>query len=106
MRELPNLLYIEQLAQDNQVVRERLIRILKEEFPQEVEKYKQESEQSDYFLMSESVHKLKHKFGLLGLEKAYHLAADFEEQLRAQKTNLKTEFEVVLQDIELFLNTI
>ncbi|MBS7787188.1 Hpt domain-containing protein [Flavobacterium sp. CYK-55] len=106
MKEVPNLSYIDQLAHENPLLRERLIGIIKDEFPTEVQKYKLENHQSDYFLMSESVHKLKHKFALLGLEKGYHLAADFEDELRAGSKNLQSDFEDVLKVIELFLSKI
>ena len=48
------------------------------------------------------MHKLKHKISILGLEKSYYLAADFEDELKKGQTSLATDFEKVLQTIKDF----
>lgn len=103
MSEIPNLIYIEQLADGQLEVRLRLLRILRTEFPEEVEMYQSYMQASDFILTAEMVHKLKHKFALLGLEKAYEMAVNYEEQLRRGEADLKPNFEEVLNIIDSFL---
>lgn len=103
MKEIPNLNYINQLAKNDLILRNRLLTVLKNEFPTEVQNYKAHVLQSNFLEMSECVHKLKHKIGLLGLEKAYYMASDFEEQLKNGSAALHADFDQVLKNIDSFL---
>jgi HPt (histidine-containing phosphotransfer) domain-containing protein len=103
MKEVPNLNYINQLAKHDAVLKNRLIMVLINEFPTEVQNYETQALQSDLLKMSECVHKLKHKIGILGLENAYHMAATFEEQLKNGTAELQVNFENVLKNIGSFL---
>jgi hypothetical protein len=46
--------------------------------------------------MAQSVHKLKHKISILGLEKSY-LAEEYESNLKNNSTNLHSDFESILK---------
>jgi len=52
------------------------------------------------------VHKLKHKISILGLEKSFEVAVNFEEHLLEKETDGQTEFEAILQCITNYLSTI
>lgn len=106
MKETPNLTYIEQLADGQTALRERLLRVLKSEFPEEVQTYYRGVQKADFFQTAEIVHKLKHKFALLGLEKAYEMAVNYEEQLRKGSADLQSDFEDVLRIIDAFLKNL
>ncbi|MDI1317740.1 Hpt domain-containing protein [Flavobacterium sp.] len=70
--EQPNLEYIDKLADGDEVIRERLISVLKQEFPEEFALYRKHILNSNYRQAAESVHKIRHKIGLLGLEIRYY----------------------------------
>jgi hypothetical protein len=103
MKEVPNLNYINQLAKDDEALRNRLLMVMINEFPTEVQNYETQCLQSNLLKMAECVHKLKHKIGILGLENAYHMTALFEEQLKNGSTELQVNFEIVLKNIDSFL---
>jgi HPt (histidine-containing phosphotransfer) domain-containing protein len=103
MEEHPNLDYFNQIANGEEAVINTLISILKSEFPEQLENYNQSISTSNFKETAEAVHKLKHKIGLLGLEKGYHLAHDFEQNLRNHNFQNKKEFEDVLKNITNFI---
>lgn len=103
MEEQPNLDYFNQIANGEQAVINTLISILKSEFPEQLENYNQSILASNFKDTAEAVHKLKHKIGLLGLEKGYHLAHEFEQNLRNDNLRNQKEFEDVLKNITNFI---
>ena len=76
------------------------------EFPQEVEVYQMNLRLKKFELAADNVHKLKHKISILGLEKSYEVAVDYEENLLDGNTNQKEEFEAVLKTITTYLEEI
>jgi HPt (histidine-containing phosphotransfer) domain-containing protein len=104
MKEEPNIAYINQLANGDESIKKRLIRVLKEELPVEVENYNVNIEKLNWLEAAENVHKLRHKIGFLGLENAYQLSYEYEQNLREQSVLLKKEFEVVLKKIINFIS--
>lgn len=106
MKETPNLEYVDKLSGDDADFRQRFINILKEEFPQEKLDYEKSKEKEAYVEASENVHKLKHKFNILGLNRSHSLAVRYELELRNGTCNLASEFEDVLSYIESYLKTI
>lgn len=102
--EQANTLYIDQLSGDNTEFRKKLISILQRELPEEVQIYAQQMEEKKYQLAAESVHKLKHKVSMLGLEKSYYIAEQFEDNLKENTTDLKTEFDQIIQIMTEFVN--
>lgn len=104
MEEVPNIEYINQLANGDESIKSRLIKVLKEELPIEVENYNTNIEKLNWIEAAENVHKLRHKIGFLGLENAYQLSDEYEQNLREQSIVLKKEFEIVLKKIINFIS--
>ena len=106
MEELPNLVYINQLACGDELIKKRLINVLKEEFPQEILIYNDNMEKLNLTEAAESVHKIRHKIGFVGLEKAYDLSYDYEQNLRDGSILFKDDFENVLKKITKFITNL
>ncbi|MCK8479332.1 Hpt domain-containing protein [Psychroserpens algicola] len=95
--EQPNLSYIHSMSGGDQAFEQKLIHIIKTEFPIEKQVYFDNISAKDYKLTAEIVHKLKHKISILGLEKSYDVAVNYETNLLEDKTLLQDEFEAILQ---------
>ncbi len=85
---------------------QKLINIIKTEFPEEQRTYQTCISNKDYKATSEIVHKLKHKISILGLEKSYQVAAKYELKLLDGQLELKDEFELILATITNYLQEI
>lgn len=99
----PNMNYIQQLADGDTEFEQQFVTILKEELPKEKEQYLDAFNKADYKQASELVHKLKHKFNILGMENAYHLSVKFEDELKANTIGLNLEFLKVLKLMETYI---
>ena len=106
MEEKPNLLYIKKLAGEDLAFEAKFIAIIKEEFPLEVNEYMRCVIDQQFKETAEIVHKLKHKLNILGLEQAYKLAVQYEEDLHNSETKLDKKFRIILKNIENFIKTI
>lgn len=105
--EQPNLSYIDTLSGGDEAFKEKLISIIKIEFPEEKAVYFNNIENQNFKEAAENVHKLKHKISILGLEKSYVIAADFENDLKDNNDDAgKEEFKNILQKMTDFLATI
>lgn len=102
--EEPNLLYIDQLSGGDVEFKEKLMSVFKMEFPVEVSTYEENIENKAFEKAADNVHKLKHKFGILGLEKGYQLAIDYEENLKTGSLKLQEEFENILRKIKQYID--
>jgi hypothetical protein len=102
--EQPNLQYIDKLSGDNIEFRTKLIGILKKELPEEIKGYTEEMANFNFSYASQSVHKLKHKISILGLEKSYYIAEEYEDNLIKGTTILKLEFETILKSMQDFVD--
>ena len=105
--EQPNLLYISTLSGGDEAFKTKLITIIKTEFPSEKTVYIKNIEAKNFKEASENVHKLKHKISILGLEKSYKIAADFENNLKDNNDDAGKEvFKDILQNITDYLATL
>jgi hypothetical protein len=106
--ETPNLIYIEQLARGEESVRKTLIDVIKSEFPDEKKEYFESLKSEDFKKIEDDVHRIKHKFSILGLESSYNNAVAFELNLRENilLKKQKEEFKNTLEVISKFLKTI
>lgn len=104
MEEKPNLNYVNTLSDGDESIRQKLITILKEEYPQEQESYYKASLSLNFIEMAECVHKLSHKIGFLGLEEDHFKAQLFEENLRNGSVQNQIDFEKCLDKIENFIS--
>ncbi|MFN0188317.1 MAG: Hpt domain-containing protein [Bacteroidia bacterium] len=102
--EQANSEYIDQLSGDNAEFRKKLIGILQRELPEEVETYQSQIQNQNYLLAAGSVHKLKHKIGMLGLDKSYYIAEKFEDNLKENSTVLQAEFDEIIQIMQEFVD--
>ncbi|WP_299338984.1 Hpt domain-containing protein [uncultured Psychroserpens sp.] len=94
--EQPNLSYIHSMSGGDKSFEQKLIDIIKGEFPEEKKIYYENITAKNYKLAAENVHKLKHKISILGLEKSYETAVTFENNLLEDRTTLQDEFESIL----------
>jgi HPt (histidine-containing phosphotransfer) domain-containing protein len=83
---------------------QKIIDIIKEEFPEEKEIYLDNIAKKKYKITAENVHKLKHKISILGLEKGYEIAVAFENNLLEGHTTLQNEFESILNTMTNYLH--
>ncbi|WP_298473849.1 Hpt domain-containing protein [uncultured Maribacter sp.] len=104
--EQPNLNYIKELSGNDKAFELKFLDIVKGEFPVEKQEYISCSERKDFKGTAEIVHKLKHKFNILGLEKGYKLAVAYEEELKRGSNKLKDDFLRVLVTIENYILTV
>lgn len=101
--EQPNLNYINDLSGGNEEFKAKIIGILKRELPVEIETYMEQMTLEDHSQAAQAVHKLKHKVSILGLEKSYYLASDYEDNLNDNSVALKEDFEQILKAMEEFV---
>lgn len=102
--ENPNLSYIYSMSGGDKVFEQKLIDIIKAEFPGEKQVYFDNIRAENYKLVADNVHKLKHKISILGLEKSYEIAVIFENNLLEGSTTLRDEFESILTIITNYLH--
>ena len=104
--EAPNLNYIKKLSAGDLAFEEKIISVIKDEFPKEKELYLTNLGVKDFQAAAQNVHKLKHKFSILGLEQSYQLAEEFEEDLKSSEIFRSDDFNAVLDCISAFLEQI
>ncbi len=104
--EQPNQSYIKSLSGGNIEFEKKLIAVIKSEFPAEKARYLKNIAAKKYIETAENVHKLKHKISILGLEKSYGIAVQYENELREENTALKTPFETILETMTNYLITL
>jgi HPt (histidine-containing phosphotransfer) domain-containing protein len=102
--EQPNSNYINELSGEDIEFKQKMITIIKTELPQEIESYEIFISSKNYKATAEMVHKLKHKISVLGLEKSYYIAEEFEDNLKKNSTVLQSEFEEILSVMQKFVN--
>lgn len=102
----PNMNYIEQLADGDKAFEQQFISILKEELPKEKEAYLKSIAAHDFEEACQIVHKLKHKFNILGMENAYRLSVKFEDELKRNNMAINREFIEVLGLMETYIKKI
>lgn len=103
--EQPNLIYIKSMSGGNQAFEQKLIGIIKQEFPKEVEIYLTNMSLKEYRKAADNVHKLKHKISILGLKKSYEVAQDYEKNLIRGSAVLEADFSDIIRLIADFLET-
>lgn len=102
----PNLFYIDEISDNDLFFKNKIIAIIKREFPLEKKAFLHNYTQKNYVLAAENVHKLKHKINMLGLKKGFDIAVEFEKELKQESTYSHDEFILVLKKIDNYLNNI
>jgi hypothetical protein len=101
--EKPNLNYINELSGENLAFKIKIISIFKKELSEEIVVYSSEFKSGNYLLAAQSVHKLKHKISILGLEKGYCIAEEYENNLKKNSTKLDVDFKNILKKMQEFV---
>ena len=101
--ETPNMSYINSMSGGDKAFEAKIIGIIKSEFPEEKQVYVDQMSAGQFKPASESVHKLKHKISILGLEKSYEVAVAFEMNLLEGSTARQDEFEAILSNMTQFI---
>ncbi len=101
--ETPSLAVIKELAGGDSDFEKRLINVVKEELPNEIQAYEKSLQAINYQLTAENVHKLKHKISILGLEDSYKMAECHEENLKQSNLSHVAAFGEVLQRMAAFV---
>lgn len=101
--EKPNISYIKKLSDGDKIFEEKIISILKKEFLIEKEIYEKSINVRDFKQTAEIVHKIKHKISILGLEKGYNIANEYESNLNGKCDALTLEFRNILTIITTYL---
>lgn len=104
--EQPNIEYFVKLSNNNAAFKQKLIEVVQHELPLEIEEYHKYLAANNMEKAAECVHKIKHKIGVLGMEKAYSQAEEYEDNLRNGSKNLDTVFEQILEIINQFVKQI
>jgi len=104
--EQPNFSYIDTLSGGNEEFKNKLVSVIKKEFPQEKSLYFNNFSNKDLKLTGENVHKLKYKISILGLEKSYKIAEDYEDNLRKGSISGHEKFHKILDTITGFLDSL
>lgn len=99
----PNLAYIRQLARNNKDFENKLIAVLKKELPEETGAYIRNMDGNNLSNAAESVHKIRHKIGMLGMETEYDFAHTYEEMLKVGDGTLHPEFMEIIEKMSKFL---
>jgi len=106
MNEKPNLNYLKEISGGDLEFEEKLLKIVKKELPDEINTYKNFLNENNFKQAAELVHKIKHKISILGLEKSYQVAIDYEENLKLDNLSLKMDFEEILNSMISFIKTV
>lgn len=101
--EKPNTNYIQQLANGNKEFENKIISVIKKEFPEEKEAYLANFNAENFLAAAENVHKFKNKISMLGLKEGYVLATNFEQELKSLKNKLHPEFLRLLNLMEAYI---
>ncbi|MFM2213204.1 MAG: hypothetical protein RL427_467 [Bacteroidota bacterium] len=104
--EQPNLDYILKLSANDERVKSKLINTMKFELPLEIDAYFVSIHLKKTAQAAACVHKLKNKIGILGLEEGYHIAEEYENQLKNREKKLQVEFENILTLMQNFVNSL
>lgn len=100
----PNLNYINSLSEGDKSFEMKILAIIKKEFKQEKNTYYNNMKNDNFKLCAENVHKIKHKISILGLEKSYEIAEQYENNLREGNYALQNRFSDILNKVTNYLN--
>ena len=102
----PSLEYINDLADGDQSFVLEITTLLKSEFPKDLKLFYKRLEENDLKGVASSIHKIKYKFGLFGLEEDVIIASRFENEVVKESKELFIKFEEILLKINQYLQTL
>ena len=102
----PNTDYIDQLSNGDIAFRKRLIDLIKDEWPKEVDEYRTQVTDENWEKAGSAVHKIKHKISIFGLEEGYRIARQLEYQYKDGIDAPREHFDQVVEKITLYLKNL
>ncbi len=102
----PSLQYINDLADGDQSFVLEITSLLKKEFTKDLKLFYKRLEENDLKGVASSIHKIKYKFGLLGLEEDVIIASKFENEIKTGNKELLIKFEEILLKINQYIQTL
>lgn len=102
----PSLEYINDLADGDQSFVLEITSLLKKEFTKDLKLFYKRLEENDLKGVASSIHKIKYKFGLLGLEEDVIIASKFENEIKTGNKELLIKFEEILLKINQYIQTL
>lgn len=101
--ELPSLSYLKFLSNGNKNFAIKLLQILKDELPEELDSYNKALKSKNHFRAAEIVHKINHKIAFFQMEQSSLLATEHELALREGKLNYQEYFLGIVTKILKFI---
>lgn len=101
--ETPNLNYIKELSGGDITFEDSILKVIKKEFPAEVNLFDKNFKDKNFEEVANNVHKIKHKISLLGLKKGLELASNFEKSVKSGDLELYEDFVKILIKIRVYL---
>ncbi len=103
--EQPNSSYLDAFAKGDDAFKKQLLEILRTELVEDIDLYFENLNKKDYPKAKLYVHRIKHKMGMLGLEKSYSLANKYEHGLVEANLEQQEYFESMLPIMTDYLNS-
>ncbi|GAB7258064.1 Hpt domain-containing protein [uncultured Polaribacter sp.] len=101
--EKPNLNYLKEISGGDIDFENSMLSILKTELPEELSILKSYYENSNYEELSLSIHKIKHKIGMLGMPIALEFASKIENDVKKGNLEQYTDLIFILERINVYL---
>lgn len=102
--ETPNLEYIKEISGGDKEFENEMISILKIEFPEEYMLLKKNFENKNFEEVALNIHKIKHKIGMLGMQKSFELATKLEQNIKNAITLQFDDLLLILDRITVYLS--
>ncbi|PCI33741.1 MAG: histidine kinase [Flavobacteriaceae bacterium] len=106
MNEDFNLKYIDELSEGDPIFKQQLIDIIKLELPSEILIYQKNIKEKLFVKAADSVHKIKHKINILGLNNSYNVADKHENKLNNKNPELHDSFDFILSRLVEFVKNL
>lgn len=100
----PNFEYLDTISFGCADFKQKIIAIIKKEFPVEVGTYFSSIQDKNYTNAACIFHKIKHKITVLGFIEGYSIAQTYEENLYQGNAVLQRDFEKIIFLMEDFIN--
>ena len=101
----PNLSYIKSISGGDSEFEEHILNVLKNDFFKEKKEFQELYDDKNFIESANLVHKIKHKFSILGLKDDFTIASEFEKQLQNKEVGLYNDFVNILDKIHVYLKT-
>jgi len=106
IEETPNMNYVIELGGEDHDFRKKFVEILKREFTDQLGSYLLHIKLDEPRAAAEVVHKLKYKFTMLSMKRAFYFAEGYEEHLHVGDMTLDDDFKKILKTVKEYLLTL